>query len=100
MVYIVVAMFIFLVEMICWGLRTSYLTHRRWVWNIVDHMPQDPILMLLHHLERSLNRTNTGEFTRVGRMSVKRMLEWREDSRWTDFVDVVLRVIEVGNSTW
>ena len=100
MVYAVVAMFLFLVEMICWGLRTSYLMRRRWVWWIVDHMPQDPVLMLLHHVGSSLNRTNTGQFTSVGRMSVKRMLEWWEDSRWTDLVDVVLRVIEIGNSTW
>lgn len=100
MVYVVTTIFLFLVEMLCWGLRTSYLEHRPWVCWISDHTPRDPILMLLHHLMGSFNRTNTGEFTIAGRTLVNRMLQWWEKSRWTDRVDVLLRSIEVGNLIW
>ena len=97
MIYVVIAMSVFLVEMVCWGLRESYLEHQRWVWWIVDH---DPILMLLHHIGRSLNRANTGQFTIAGRAQAKRMLQWWEHSKWTDHLDVFLRAIEIGNSIW
>ena len=95
MIYVVIALFVFVVEMICWGLQEGYRGH----W-IIDHTTQDPIHMLLRHLERSLNRSNTGRFTTAGRTQVKRMLEWWEHSRWTDHVDVLLRAIELGNSVW
>lgn len=102
MIYVVITMFLFLVEMLCWGLRTSYvyLEHRRWMLWISNHTPPDPILMLLHHFGLTLNSANTGNFTKAGRTQVKRMLEWWENSRWTGLVDALLRVIEVGNSIW
>ena len=100
MIYIVIAMFVFLVEMICWGLRESHLEHQRWGSWMVAHAPQDPILKLLKHIERPFNRANTGKFTKAGRAQAKRMLLWWEHSKWTDHVDVFLRAIEVGNSTW
>ena len=93
-------MFLFLIEMACWGLRTSYLEHRRWVWWISEHTPQDPILMLLLHFGKTLNRTDTGKFTKAGRKQVKRILEWWEKSGWTDHVNVLLRAVEVENSIW
>ena len=93
-------MFLFLIEMACWGLRTSELEHRRWVWWISEHTPQDPILMLLLHFGKTLNRTDTGKFTKAGRKQVKRILEWWEKSRWTDHVNVFLRAVEVENSIW
>ena len=89
-------MFAFLVEMICWGPRKSYLEHQRWV----DLLPQDPILMLLRHVGRSLNRASTGKFTKAGRTMAKRMLQWWEHSKWTDHVNVFLRAVEIGNSIW
>ena len=97
MIYVVIAMFLFLVEMICWGLRTR---HRSWIGWISDHTPPDLILMLLHHLGRTLNRTNTGKFTKAGRTQVKSMVEWWENSSWTDHVDTLLRAIEVTNTIW
>ena len=100
MVYVVTTMVLFLVEMLCWGLRTSYLEHRRWVSWVKDYLPQDPILILLRHFRRTLDRSNTGKFTVAGRRRVKRMLECWERSRWTDHVDVLLKVMEVGNSIW
>ena len=96
MIYVVIAMFVFLVEMIGWRLRESYLEHQRWV----DHASQDPIIMLLRHVERSLDRANTGKFTRAGRTQAKRMIKWWEQSRWTDHLDWFLRAIEVVNSVW
>ncbi len=74
MVYVVTTIFLFLVEMLCWGLRTSYLEHRSWVQWIGGHMPQDPVFMLLHHLGRTLKHANTGKFTKAGRTHVKRIL--------------------------
>lgn len=100
MIYVVIAMFLFLVEMICWGLRSSYLEHGHWMRWVVDHMPPDPVLTLLHHFRQTLNRTNTGKLTKAGRAQVKIMVEWWENSRWTDHVDVLLRAIEITNSTW
>lgn len=100
MVYVVTTIFLFLVEMLCWGLRTSYLEHQRWVWWINDHTPPDPIFGLLHHFGQILKRANTGKFTKAGRTQVKRWLERWEKSRWTDLVGVLLQVIEVGNLIW
>lgn len=100
MIYVVTTMTLFLVEMLCWGFRPGYIEYRRWVWWISDHTPQDPVSTLLCHFERTLNRANTGQFTKAGRTKVKRMLDWWEKSRWTDHVDMLLRVIEVGNSIW
>lgn len=100
MVYIVISMFLFLAEMTCWGLRTCHVEYPRRARWISNHMPQDPVLMLLHHLGRTLNRTNTGNFTRAGRTQIKRLLECWECSMWTDHVDMLLRVVEVGNSIW
>ena len=100
MIYVVITTFIFLVEMLCWGFRTTFLEHARWVWWLRDHTPPDPILMLLSHVGRTLNRANTGMMTKAGRTRVKRMLERWENSVWTDYVDVVLRAMEVGNSIW
>ena len=100
MIYVVIAMSVFLVEMICWGLGESYLEPQRWVRWIVAHAPQDPILMLLHHIGRSFNRANTGQFTKAGRAQAKRMVQWWEHSKWTDHLDVFLRAIEIGNSIW
>lgn len=94
MTYVVTTIVLFLIEMLCWGLRTSHLEHRRWIWS------KDPVSMLLHHFDRGLNRTNTGKFTVAGRRWVKRMLEWWEKSRWADHVDALLRIIEIGNSIW
>lgn len=56
--------------------------------------------MLLHLFGRRLNGANTGRYTKAGRTAVKRMLEWWERSRWTDHVDMLLRVNEIGNSIW
>ena len=100
MIYVFITIFLFSVEMLSWGLRTRYLMHRRWAWWISDHIPQDPILMLLHHLGRTLNRANTGKFTKAGRTRIKWMLEWWENSTRRDHVDRLLRAIEVGNSIW
>lgn len=100
MIYVVITMFLFLVEMLCWGLRTSYLEHRRILRRISDYTTPDPILKLLHHFERTLNHANTGKVTRIGRMQVKKMREWWEKSRWIDHADMLLRVIEVGNFIW
>ena len=100
MIYVVIGMFVFLVEMICWGLRESHLEHHRWGSWMVAHAPQDPILKLLRHIERPFRRANTGIFTTAGRKLAEKMLKWWEHSRWTDHVDVFLRTIEVGNSIW
>ena len=100
MVYVLIAMFVFLIEMICWGLRESHLEQQRWGSWMVAHAPQDPILKLLNHIERSFRRANTGRFTKAGRSQTKSMLRWWEHSKWTDHVDVFLRIIEVGNSIW
>lgn len=100
MIYVIITIFLFLVEMICWGIRSSYLEHRRWVWRIIDHMPQDPVFKLLNHFGRTLDRADTGKFTKAGRTRVKRMLKWWENSIWTDHVDVLLRSIEIVNSLW
>lgn len=100
MIYVVTTIVLFLIEMLCWGLRTSYLEHRRWIRRISDHMSEDPVSILLRHFKRKLKRTNTGNFTIAGRRRAKRMLEWWENSRWTDHVDTLLRIIEIGNSIW
>lgn len=100
MIYVVTTESLFLVEMLCWGLRTSYREHRRWVSWISDYTPHDPVFMLLHLFGRRLNGANTGRYTKAGRTAVKRMLEWWERSRWTDHVDMLLRVNEIGNSIW
>ena len=99
MIYVVITMFLFFVEMLSWGLRTSYvyLEHRRWMLWISDHTPPDPILMLLHRFGLTLNRANTGNFTKAGRRLVKRILKFWENS---DHVNMFLRVLEVGNSIW
>ena len=99
MIYVVTTIFVFLVEMLCWGLRTSYLAHRGWVLWISNRMPPDLVLMLLHHFIWQLKHTNTGNFTKA-RMWVERMIKWWEESRWTDHVNVLLQVIEVGNLGW
>ena len=100
MIYVVSTVFLFLVEMLCWGIRTSNLGHRRWVQWIGDHLIKDLVLMALCYFERKLNRANTGIFTRSGRIHARRMREWWENSEWTDHVDRVLRLIEVGNLGW
>ena len=100
MIYVVITIFLFLVEMLCWGLRTSYLEHRPWVQWISHHTPQDPVFMLLRYFDRRLKRANTGKFTKARRTQIKKMLEWWEKSEWTDLVDVLLRVLEVGNLLW
>ena len=99
MIYVVITVFLFLVEMLCWGIRTSNLDHRRWVQWISDR-GQDPVLMALYYFERRLNRANTGKFTKSGRRHARRMREWWENSKWTDHVDILLRLIEVGNLAW
>ena len=98
MIYVVITLFIFLVEMLCWGLRTR--KYRRWAWCNSDHTPEDPVCKVLRRFVRTLKCANTGRYTRAGRTVVKRMLEWSERSTWTDHVDVLLRVMEVGNSIW
>ena len=100
MIYVVTTMFIFLVEMICWGLRTSSLGQNRLVRWIDRHAPPDPVLLLLNHFGRTLNRANTNRFTAAGRTRNNKMIQWWKDSRWTDLVDVVLRGLEVENSIW
>lgn len=100
MVYVIITAVLFLIEMLCWGLRTSYLENRRWAWWISNRTPQDPIDMLLHHFQRTLNHSNTGKFTKAGRARVKKVLQWWEKSKWTDHVDMLLRVAEVVNSFW
>ena len=100
MIYVVTTLFLFLVEMLCWGIRTSCLEYRRWTWWISAHTPQDPVLVLLRHFGRTLNRANTGKFTKIGRKQVRRMLEWWERSGWIDHVDTLLRLGEVGNLIW
>ncbi|CAD6566990.1 MAG: hypothetical protein ASARMPRED_000454 [Alectoria sarmentosa] len=84
MIYVVIAMFLFLVEMLCWGLRTSYLKHQLRLRRISDHMPRNPIFKLLHHFERTIKLANTGKFTKAGRTQVEN----------------ILGVIEVGNVIW
>ena len=84
MIYVVITMFSFLVEMICWGLRTRYQEH---------HTLPDPIAW-------ALNCAITSKYTKVGKTQLKSMLKWREKSRWTNQVDVILRVMEVGNLGW
>ena len=100
MIYVVIAMFLFLVEMLCWGLRTSYLKHQLRLRRISDHMPRNPIFKLLHHFERTIKLANTGKFTKAGRTQVENILGWWKKSRWIDHADVLLRVIEVGNLIW
>ena len=100
MIYVVTTIFLFLVEMICWGVRASNLYQRSWVRWICNHIPQDPVLMLLHRSRRTLNRANTGKLTKAGRTQIRRMLEWWEHLEWTDHVDVLLRIIEIGNLVW
>ena len=100
MIYIVIAMFLLLVEMLCWAIRTSLLEHRRWVRWISDHLPPDPVFVLLRLFGRTLHRKKTGKFTEAGRALVKKILAWWEESRWTDHVDVLLRAAEIGNSIW
>ena len=100
MIYVVNTVFLFLVEMLCWGIRTSNLEHRRWVQWMSDHLGKDPVLMALHYFERRFNRANTGKFTKPGRRWARRMREWWENSKWTDHVDILLRLIEVGNLGW
>ena len=100
MIYIVIAMFVFLVEMICWGLRGSPIKHPRWGSWMIAYVTQEPILKFLKHIERPFKRANTGKFTEAGREWAKRMLKWWEGSQWTDHVDLFLRAIEVGNSIW
>ena len=100
MVYVVNTVFLFLFEMLCWEIRTSNLEHRRWVHRISDHLGEDPIVRAFRYFERRLNRANTGTFTKLGRRRARTMREWWEKSKWTDRVDIVLRLIEVGNLGW
>ena len=100
MIYVVNTMFLFLVEMLCWGIRTSNLGHRRWIQWIGNHLVKDLVLMALHNFERKLNRANTGKFTKLGRRRARRMREWWENSKWTNRVDIILRLIEIGNLVW
>lgn len=100
MIYVVTTVFLFLVEMLCWGIRTSNLEHRRWPWWISDHSGQDPVLMALRYFERILKRADTGKHTKSGRERARRMREWWESSKWTDHVDILLRLLEVGNLGW
>ena len=100
MIYVVNTVFLFLVEMLCWGIRTSNLEHRRWVQWISYHLGEDPVLMALRYFERMLNRANTGDFTRLGRRRARRTRECWENSKWTDHVDILLRLIEAGNLGW
>ena len=101
MIYVVIATFVFLVEMICWGLRESHLEHQRWGSWMNAQAPRDsPIRKLLRHIERPFKRANTGKFTKAGRKQAERMLNWWDHSQWTDHVDVLLRAIEVGNTIW
>ena len=100
MIYVVIATFVFLVEMICWGLREDHLKHQRWGSWMIAHAPQDPIIKLLKHIERPFKRANTGKFVQAGREKAKNILKWWEHSKWTDHVDVLLRAIEVTNSIW
>ena len=90
MIYVVITVFLFLVEMLCWGLRTSNLEHRHWV-QVSDHSGQDPVLMALRYFEN---------FTKSGGRRATKMRGWWENSKWTDHVDVLLRLIEVGNLGW
>ena len=100
MIYVVTTVFLFLVEMLCWGIRTSNLKHRRWAWWSSDHLGQDPVLMALRYFERILKRADTGKLTKSGRVRARRIREWWENSKWTDHVDILLRLIEVGNLGW
>lgn len=100
MIYVVITVFLFLVEILCWGLRTNYLRHRRWVPWISHYVPQDSVSMLLQYMKQKLKRADTGKFTKAGRSHVKRVLEWWEKLEWTDIVDVLLRVAEAGNLIW
>lgn len=84
MIYVVTTMLSFLVEMICWGLRTRYQG---------DHMLPDPIGW-------ALNRAITYKFTKAGKTQLRSMLGWWRKYRWTNHVGVILRVLEVGNMIW
>ena len=88
MIYVVTTVFLFLVEMLCWGVR---------VWWIRDHTTAP---MFVHPSGRTIDRADTGKFTKAGRTRVKSMLAWWKESRWTDHVDVLLKVGELGNSVW
>lgn len=54
----------------------------------------------LQHFLQGLDRSNTGKFTKAGRTRIKRMMEGWRKLRWTDLIDVLLRLMEVGNSIW
>lgn len=84
MIYVVITIFSFLVEMICWGLRTRYQG---------DHKPPDPIGW-------ALKRAIASKYTKAGKTQLESMLNWRKKSRWTYHVDMILRVMEVGNLGW
>ena len=101
MIYVVIATCVFLIEMMFWGIRESYLEHRRWVWWLVDYTPPyDPIEYILRRIERSFSRTNPGKFSKAGRTQVKRIRNWWRNSTKTGFVDMFLRIMEIGNSGW
>lgn len=84
MIYVVITLFSFLVEMICWGLRTRYQG---------DHMLPDPIGW-------ALNNAITYKFTKAWNTQLRYMLEWWKKYRWTNLVDVILRSMEVFNLGW
>lgn len=99
-VYVIITFSLFVVEMSCWGLRTSNLKHKRCIRWIVDRTPSDLVLKLLQLVQRTLDRSKTGKFTKAGKTQIRRMVEGWRKLRWTDLIDVLLRLTEVGNSLW
>lgn len=84
MIYVVITVFSFLVEMICWGLRTRYQG---------GHMLPDPIGW-------ALNLAITYNFTKAGKTQLEKLVEWWKTYRWTKHVDLILRFMEVVNLGW
>lgn len=62
--------------------------------------PADLVLKLLQYFQQGLDRSNTDKFTKAGRTQIERMMEGWRKLRWTDLIDVLLQLMEVGNSIW
>lgn len=87
LVYVVIAAFLFLVEMICWRFRISVKS------------PTDHVLKLLKFFPQKLKRTTTGQFLGTF-IEAKRTQIDRKFEGWIDHIDVGLRVLEITNLVW